>query len=258
MVPELPDVEGFRRFFRRHAAGRRVERVRAQREILRNTTPQGLGRALTGHRFDTPRRCGKWLICPAGGARLVLHFGMTGELVWSGAEPEPHAHDRLTLELEHGALRLRDQRKLGGAWLVRAERHLEDVTGDLGADALDVAPERFVQLLAAKRGGIKSALMDQATIAGLGNVTVDEILWRARTDPRDRPGDLTRPDLERIEHHTKEVLRRAVEPGRVPTASSWLTGQRGTDRPTCPRCGHALRTPAVSGRTTYVCPACQG
>lgn len=257
-MPELPDVEGFRRLLRRHAAGKRVAGVEARRDILRNTSPQGLGRALSGGRVENPERHGKWLICPVDGAHLLLHFGMTGELVWSGSTPERHDHDRLFLRLEDGELRYRAQRKLGGVWLARRGQDVEDVTGPLGPDALRVSSARFRRLLRDRRGGVKPTLMDQETMAGLGNVTVDEILWRARLDPRRTVRDLEEDELERLERTTKDVLRTAVEHGRVPTSSSWLTSQRGEDDPTCPHCGASLETPTVGGRTTYICPQCQG
>lgn len=256
-MPELPDVEGYRRTFRRHAAGKRVKGVEADKDIVRNTSPRGLGRVLVGERLENPQRHGKWLICPTDGATLLLHFGMTGDLVWSGSEPERHRHDRLFLGLEDGELRYRNMRKLGGAWLVRAGQDLEEVTGPLGPDALRVPRARFVELLREKRGGVKAALMDQRTVAGLGNLTVDEILWRARIDPRRKLGGLQERDLERIERTTKDVLRKASQEGWVPPKRSWLTGRRGRDG-SCPRCGTALTTFTVAGRTTYACPSCQG
>lgn len=257
LMPELPDVEGYRRYFRRYAAGKRVASVEAEPDILRNTTLRALRRALTGHLLAEPKRHGKWLICPADGSRLLLHFGMTGDLVWSGAEPERHRHDRLVLGLEDGELRYRNMRKLGGVWLVRPGGDLREVTGPLGPDALRVPATRFVDLLRATRGGAKAALMDQHRIAGLGNITVDEILWRARIDPRRKLGDLGTRDLERIERTTKDVLRQSIADGRIPTSSSWLTSRRGTGEPTCPRCGTLLERHTVAGRTTYLCPACQ-
>jgi formamidopyrimidine-DNA glycosylase len=83
-VPERPDVEGFRRFFDEHAAGKQVRRVsRVDRSMLRETTPTGLGRALRRRRLGKARPHGKLLMCPTGRPTLVLHFGMTGLLVWS-------------------------------------------------------------------------------------------------------------------------------------------------------------------------------
>jgi formamidopyrimidine-DNA glycosylase-like protein len=116
-MPELPDVEHFRRFFRDHAAGKRVTGVWADPTILRNATPQALETSVRGTRLDDPDRLGKWLICPTDGPFLLLHFGMTGDLIWSRDEPSRHRHDRLALELDDGGeLRYRNMRKLGGVW----------------------------------------------------------------------------------------------------------------------------------------------
>ena len=83
-MPELPDVEGYRRYLARHAQGRRIERVEVpDAELVRNRSAQALGRALRGARFAEPRRHGKWLIAPAGDVELLMHFGMTGLLRWS-------------------------------------------------------------------------------------------------------------------------------------------------------------------------------
>lgn len=256
-MPELPDVEGFRRFFRRHATGRRVRSVDAESGIVRNTSPQRLRRALAGRRFELPRRHGKWLICPADGPGLLLHFGMTGDLIWSREEPDRHRHDRLVLELDDGELRYRNQRKLGGVWLVGSDEEVQDVTGPLGPDALRISPERFVELVAGRRARIKAALMDQKAVAGLGNITADEILWRARIDPRRRITELKKRDLLRVGRATEQVLRASVRVGRVPTSSSWLASQRGRDASACPRCGSTLERLTVAGRTTYLCPSCQ-
>lgn len=105
-MPELPDVEGYRRFLSKHAQGRLVTAVRVlDREIVRNRTPQGLGRALAGHRFAEPGRHGKWLIAPVGQAQLLLHFGMTGELRWADSEQGRDCHDRMIFVCSGGELR---------------------------------------------------------------------------------------------------------------------------------------------------------
>jgi formamidopyrimidine-DNA glycosylase len=117
-VPELPDVEGFRKFFDRHAAGKTVRALRGDASVIRNTTLQALERVLRGHRLGSAHRHGKWLICPAGEPSLVLHFGMGGLLAW---DEEEHRHDRLTLDLGVGTLAYRDMRKLGGVCLAGDE-----------------------------------------------------------------------------------------------------------------------------------------
>src|SRR5262245_50111367 len=134
-MPELPDVEGFRRFFEEHAAGKRVRTVRGDPAIVRNASPRAIDRALKGRSFITTERIGKWLICRAEGPAVLFHFGMTGDFLWND---DAHPHDRLVISFDDGELRYRDMRKFGGVWLARDERGVHALTGHLGPDALSV------------------------------------------------------------------------------------------------------------------------
>jgi formamidopyrimidine-DNA glycosylase len=131
------------------------------------------------------------------------------------------------------------------------------VTGPLGPDATEVGLERFRELLAPRRGSLKAALMDQRLIAGLGNLMVDEIAWRARVDPRTAVGRLSRRRVERLWQAMDEVVRESLPTGRVPPAHGWLTGVRDRRDARCPRCGSRLRRATVAGRTTVWCGRCQ-
>ena len=255
-MPELPDVEGFRRTFARHAAGKRVRNVQGiDRSMLRNTSAPRLGRALRRRRFARPDRHGKLLICPTDGdPTLVLHFGMTGGLVWSGDEPKRHRHDRLVLELDDGELRYRNMRKFGGIWLTEDAADLDCIVGRLGPDWLDVSRERLDELLAGRRAAIKVVLMDQTFAAGLGNLTADEALWQARIDPRRPVASLDDGDRDVLYRKIQKVLRDSLPYGLVPGKPTWLTGARGRRDGTCPRCGARLERAKVGGRTTVFCP----
>src|SRR5215218_11122537 len=184
-MPELPDVEGYRRYWARYATGRRVRGVDVPAPaIIRNRSPTGLARSLKDRRLGDPRRHGKWLFAVTDGPTLLLHFGMTGRLEWSGGgDRDRHRHDRLILSLDGGELRYRNMRMLGGAWLARDEGELSAILGQLGPDAARLDCEAFDRLLERRRGGIKAALMDQRLIAGIGNELSDEIMWRARIHP---------------------------------------------------------------------------
>src|SRR5919198_2289784 len=165
-MPELPDVEGFRRVLARHAKGRPIQRVDVlDRTLLRNSSPRALGRVLRGRRFAEPRRHGKWVLAPVGDATVLMHFGMTGLLEWSGADAPRHQHDRIVFRCQGGELRYRNMRKFGGIWLATDERGRERVTGPLGPDAESVDQDEFLELVAGRRGGVKAALMDQTLIA---------------------------------------------------------------------------------------------
>src|SRR5919109_5020867 len=102
-MPELSDVEGFRRYFARFAAGRAINSVAvADSLVVRNTSPRRLDSALAGRRFERPHRHGKWLIAPAQGVQVLMHFGMTGLLVWRGGEAVLDRHDRVVFRLRGG------------------------------------------------------------------------------------------------------------------------------------------------------------
>lgn len=261
-MPELPDVEGLRRLLAATAAGQRITRVTVPApEVLRNASPQRLGRALSGRRLGQPQRHGKWLSVPAGRWLLVLHFGMDGGLCWVPeaelAASRRGRHDRLILGCARGELRYRSARKLGGAWLVGGRAEMAAVTGPLGPDALGLSLAAFTGRLAGRRGAVKPALMKQSVLAGLGNLTVDEILWRARVHPLAPVSGLRQARIRALHQAMGEVLAAAVDAGRVPGYEGWLTGARD-DRPaTCPRCGTRLSRGRVGGRATVWCPRCQ-
>ncbi|HEX2089980.1 MAG TPA: DNA-formamidopyrimidine glycosylase family protein [Actinomycetota bacterium] len=258
-MPELADVEYFRRFFSRHAAGKRVAGVWVDPTILRNATPDALQVLLRRRRFEEPGRLGKWLICPTDGPVLLLHFGMTGDLISSDEEPMRHRHDRLIIEFgEGGELRYRNMRKLGGVWIVHNNDEQAGLLRALGPDALSIGRHDFLARLDRRRGGLKAALMDQAFVAGIGNILADEILWQARLHPKTRIEELTDEQRRTLYTAIRRVLREAVEKyDYIPRKRSWLSNVRGLSDAACPRCGARLERTVAAGRTTYFCPVCQ-
>lgn len=257
-MPELPDVEGFRRQLAETLPGRRIRRARVKDPgVLRNTTAETFARRLTGHRFTVPRRHGKWLILPTDGPALLIHSGMTGHPYYVGEGADAAPHERLVLELDEGELRYADLRKLRGVWLADDEEDIAHVTGPQGPDALGLGLSAFRDALAGRRGQLKATLMDQSVIAGLGNLLADEICWRARVRPTRSVAQLDDGDLSDLHRAMTGVLRTAVPHGRVPRPARWLTGVRDEPEPRCPRCGARLSRGRVSGRTTWWCSRCQ-
>lgn len=226
------------------------------RAMLRNSTPEGIGRALRGARFERPDRRGKWLVAPAGGPVLLMHFGMTGLLAWSGAGGGRHPHDRIVLHLEGGELAYRNMRKFGGVWLARDDEDAEAVMGPLGPDAARISREELAELLGGRRGGVKALLMDQKTVAGVGNLLSDEVLWRARIHPRRTASRLSPRAVQSLHDALRDTIRAANRHGRIPPEEGWLTGVRDTGGD-CPRCARRVRKGTVAGRTACWCPGCQ-
>lgn len=254
-MPELPDVEGHARFWREHATGHTVRRVRVNdRDVVRNSTPQGLGRALAGRRWTAPARWGKWLLAPTeDGPTLLLHFGMSGLLTASATDEGGHSHDRVVIELSEGWVAYRSQRKLGGLWLVRSDREREEVTGRLGPDAAEIDRNELGARLDGRRGGVKAALMNQEVMAGVGNELSDEVLWRARVHPRQRVSELDAEALDRLADALAAAVRESIPTGRIPDDDGWLNAVRGQETAACPRCGAAIDQGTVAGRTAYWC-----
>ncbi len=260
-MPELPDVETFRRYLGYTALHKVVESVDVRSpEMLSGVSLDGLRSELGGTSLEETERHGKYLFARTGRGRwLVLHFGMTGRLAYyrdPGSEPE---HARLVLGFENGySLAMDDRRKLGSAALTGSPGEFAEQR-ELGPDALLVGSRGFAEALGRKRGMVKSALMDQSTVSGVGNVYADEILFRAGVHPAADVGGMGRGSLVELYGHLREVLETAIDvqadPDRLP--DDYLIPRR-REGGRCPVCGGELETTKVSGRTTYYCRRRQG
>lgn len=254
-MPELPDVEAFRRYADATALHRPIEDVTLRSRLVEGVTAQTVRRHLRGAKLTGTRRHGKHLFlrCSSQGW-LRLHFGMTGYLqAWEvGDEPE---HTELRLDLAGGRhLAYVNQRKLGAiSWTNDVDAFVANsgLGPDPLADGLHAAD--LDELLEGRRGTIKGALMDQSLLAGLGNVYVDEILFHAGIDPRSKARDLE--EIDSLDRAMREVIETAIEhqadPARLP--SDWLLPHRQPDAP-CPRCAGTITRIQVVGRATYLCP----
>lgn len=252
-------MEHERRWFAEHAAGRRVERVViADPAIVRNASSIDVDRALRGRTFGPPDRKGKWLIAWTDGPALLLHFGMTGRLIWAPNDEGRHHHDRAVVVLDDGEIRYRNMRKLGGLWLAHGHQDVERLLEPLGPDALGLSRDAFLDRLGAFRGQVKPALLGQRLVSGVGNLIADEVLWQARIHPARRIGDLSGPARNRLQASLQEVLETAVaSEDYVRQGTDWLVHVRGDPGARCPRCGTRLARSTVGGRTTYHCSRCQ-
>lgn len=260
-MPELPDVEVFRRQLARSSLHRQVARVDVRDpRLLQGTSGRALGRRLRGRAMERTHRHGKHLVADlTGDGVLVLHFGMTGHLLAGRGDVPGQDHVRVVLGFDDGHwLALVDQRRLGR---VAVSESLAGYVADegLGPDALEPAPAALRDLLRARRGGLKATLMDQSRIAGLGNIYTDEVLFRARLDPRAPTrslDDAAARRLHRAVHHVVDVaVERRADPAALPR--TWLLPHREDGAP-CPRGRGTVRAFRSGGRTGYWCPGCQG
>jgi formamidopyrimidine-DNA glycosylase len=257
-VPELPDVEGFRRLLQSHVVGERITEVEVRDPgVVRGRSCDDLVRQLEGRRFCEPDRRGKWLLAGIGGPTLLFHFGMTGRLVWELRLADTLRFDRVLIYVAGGKLVFRDQRKLRGLWLADDEVGVREVIGEQGPDALGLTGARLEERLTSRRGALKSVLMDQRVLSGLGNMLSDEVLWRARIHPERSLDDLQAQERHELDRGLQRVLRASVKVGEIPRRATWLSSQRSQPDPHCPRCGNRLETSRINARTSYWCPSCQ-
>lgn len=262
-MPELPDVERFKRYVDATALHKTVSGVAVHdTEVLAGVSARQLTDALRGETFERTDRHGKYLFLErSGGGALVLHFGMTGSpRYYKHREDEPE-YTQVRFDFDNGYhLSYVAARKLGLVTLTddRARFVQEKELGpDPLANGLD--EDAFVERLMGRRGMIKSALMDQSLLAGLGNVYSDEILYQAEMFPRREVSELDDHDLRRLYGAMMDVIRTAVarqaKPEEYP--DDYLIGHREPGA-ACPRCGGEVAPIDVGGRTGYYCPACQG
>jgi formamidopyrimidine-DNA glycosylase len=253
-VPELPEVEAYRRLAER-ALGRRIVAVNApdQWYLKGGADPS----TLVGRTFTDCRRIGKLLLLDTDddGPTLGLRFGMTGRLLVDGeagvdrllytSDRVLDAWDRFAVRFEDGGgLRVRDPRRLGGVLL-------DPDVAAMGPDAATVTLGQLRRCLADSTAPLKARLMDQARLAGIGNLLADEALWRAGLAPIRPAGSLTAAELRRLHRHVVGTVESLG--GRGGSHTGDLMPER---RPggACPKDGTPLRRDTVGGRTTWWCP----
>ncbi len=277
-MPELPEVEVVRRGMAAHVEGRRLAAVelRGHRVARRHVPgPDDLAARLAGRRIAAVRRRGKYLWWDLEeSVGLILHLGMSGQLLVEepDAPDEKHLHARFSFEGGGPELRFVDQRTFGGLALA-----------DLGADGVPlaishIAPDLLepafdrsavVRRVKGKDSAVKRVLLDQTVVSGIGNIYADEALWRAGIHGERPASSLTRPRIGALLDHAADVMQAALDQGgtsfdalyvNVNGASGYFDrslaayGQQG--RP-CPRCGTPIRREQFMNRGSFSCPRCQ-
>ncbi|MFB9375394.1 Fpg/Nei family DNA glycosylase [Kineococcus gynurae] len=261
-MPELPEVETARAVVERHALGRKIVEVDDSDEYeCRPHQPGQIREALLGRTLTAAHRRGKsmWVDTSDAGPVLGLHLGMSGKIVvtdgdgveqdggdyWRrGRAPGDLRFTRFVLEFADGGwLRLVDPRRLGR---VRLDPDVEK----LGPDAARIAPTEFRNLFRRSTAPLKARLLDQERIAGLGNLLVDEICWRAKVSPARPVDELTPAEVTRLRSATAAAVTSAIEQGGVHTGEIIAHRRAGG---VCPRDGAPMVRGTVGGRTTWWC-----
>lgn len=261
-MPELPDVEVFRRYLDSTALHQSIEKVDVLvSDILDDISAKKLQSKVKGRQFESTARHGKYLFANlTDNGWLVFHFGMTGYFHYFKDGDRSPAHTRILFHFDNGYhLAFALQRKLGRLALAEDIDSFVKEQG-LGPDALDKTFDlkAFKKTLKRTRSSIKPALMNQRRIAGIGNIYSDEILFQARLYPKAKANQLSNQMLERLFRAMKEVLETAIDSQadlrEMPRHYLLPHREKGGE---CPVCGTDLKHQKISGRTSYYCPECQ-
>ncbi len=280
-MPELPEVETIRRELASRIEGKTIGRVvippdpRGCRVIRRCPSRPKFLRRLAGRKIVSIGRRAKYLLFNLDDGRvLILHLGMSGQLLFRPAGAPPYSHTRLVIHLaDGGELCFVDPRKFGEAYL------FSEAEGDtlvnpfaLGPEPLDrgYTPARLRESLSGRKGPIKAVLLDQKVVAGLGNIYTDEALYRSGIHPLRPASSITGAEAEKLAKSIREVLREAIRCRGTSAADRQYVTTAGTlgsfqerldvyQRPAlpCPRCGAPIATAKIAGRTAHFCPECQ-
>ena len=282
-MPELPEVETVRRGLAPVMEGQRIAAVQVNRPDLRFPLPERLASRLTGTEVTALRRRSKYILADLStGETLLIHLGMSGRMLISGAQlgvfhhdhPAPAKHDHVVLDIAGGVrVTFNDARRFGAMDLITTNRaDVHPLLAALGPEPLGNAFDEtyLVARLKGRNTPIKSALLDQRVVSGLGNIYVCEALYRARISPLTRAGDLATQHVGGLVPLIREVLTEAIEAGgsslRDYRQADGELGyfqhrfhvydREGDPCPT-PGCTATIARVVQSGRSSFYCPQCQ-
>jgi formamidopyrimidine-DNA glycosylase len=264
-VPELPEVETERGRLAARIEGRRIGSARIDDERLtRPEDPEWVAARLAGERVAAVERRGKYLLIRLdSGDVLVVHLRMTGSFRY-----EPASHERAVLELDEGArIAYRDLRRFGTWVLLEPDEAERYFAIRLGPEPLErgFTAAFLARRLEGRRAPVKAAILDQRTVAGLGNIYADEALWHARIHPLRPAGRLTGEEIAALHKGVRTALRRGIRRQGADLGDGTYAGGRmqhefrvyGRTGESCDRCGTPIEKTRAGGRGTWFCPRCQ-
>ncbi len=271
-MPELPEVETTRRGLAPHIEGRTILAFTARVPKLRLPLAGDLAVQLAGRRIAEVARRGKYLLVRCDAGTLVIHLGMTGHLRLVPAGTPAGRHDHVELLLDNRQLlRLTDPRKFGTLLWTATDPLRHPLLASLGPEPLEPGFDG-VYLYSKSRGrrvAVKPFLMDSRVVVGVGNIYASEALFRAGVDPATPAGVLSEAACAELAEAVRSVLEEAIAQGGT-TLEAFLVGEErpgyfrlklavyGRAGERCIRCGSAILSSRLGGRSTCWCPVCQG
>ena len=278
-MPELPEVETIARGLDQRIAGDTIESVwLGEKPEPLKSPPEEIASVLEHSRIAHVRRVGKHIVFDLEGenrngqktrAQWIVHLGMTGQLRIASAQTGAAKHTHAILKLASGReLRFVDPRRFGRLAVVRVESQDGSGFAAPGDEPLDARIDRFITLFRHRKTPIKSALLNQKLLSGVGNIYADESLFRAKVRPRRRASSLTRAELQKLHAALREVLKEAIKAGGS-SVSDYVDAEGrsgffqlkhrvyGREGQPCFVCKTPIKRVIIAGRSSHYCPHCQ-
>ncbi len=269
-MPELPEVENFKLYFNKKCCNKTILDIECyEKRLIKRISFSDFVKKLKGKKFTKAERRGKVLIITADDLKqkLIIHFGMTGGLHCVKSDVPKIGEDRFSrviFKFKNGyEMRWLNRRKLGKIWLVESIKEV-DLLKKMGKEPLEMSKNEFLEALNNCSGKIKSVLMNQEIIAGIGNIYSDEILFQSRITPFRKIQDLTLREKDALYKNMKKVLKKAIELAKdtyyygqpIEFPKTWIIPFR--HKGICPNNkNHKLKRVSIAGRNSYYCPVCQ-
>lgn len=272
-MPELPEVETVKETLKKLVINKKIDKVIIRHNnIIAYPSVEDFSESIKGQTINDVKRRGKWLLFTLDDYTLVSHLRMEGKYFLKDHSTDLSKHEHVIFKFTDGSeLRYHDTRKFGKMHLLKTDA-LENSEPllELGLEPFDskLNVAYLKEKLNKKRLPIKTCLLDQTIIVGIGNIYVDEILFLSKINPLTKPNELIDDDLNNIIINTKKVLKRAIEAGgttiRSYTSSEGVSGKfqhelmiHNRKDEKCKVCGEKIQKIVVGGRGTYYCPNCQ-
>lgn len=271
-MPELPEVETALRGIAPHITGKTVSEVHIRQARLRFPVPACLPGTLAGQTVLECRRRAKYLIIRFESGVLIIHLGMSGSLrIYGGRTPVPQKHDHFDLSFSDGTLlRYRDPRRFGMILWYAGIPETHPLLQNLAPEPLgrEFTAAYLYQALQKRRGSVKTVLMDNKAVVGVGNIYANESLFAAGISPTRPAGQITEKEAAKLVHEIRRILRLAIEKGGSTLRDFTDSGGNGgyfqqeyavygRQHLPCLRCGTPIQKTVVGQRGTFHCPHCQ-
>ena len=257
-IPELPEVETYKRYFDSTALNQVIESVKIIDDRILLVSKQSFKKAVIGSKFIQTVRHGKYLLAKIKNNFIVFHFGMSGDLEYYSSNEKEPKFSKVIFQFNNGySLSYISIRMFGKLDIVDSLEALRKKR-KLGPDAITMSFDEFQDTLKKRTAIMKSALLNQSIFCGIGNIYSDEILFRTRIHPKRKIDSLNEIELQNLFKSIKDVLDYGIKhEGELSTYSqSFLIPHREKEE-NCPNCGSSIERYEISGRHGFFCPTCQ-